>query len=110
MNKFILAYHGGRQPETPEEGAVQMAKWKDWASGLGDAIVDPGMPLGPSKMVSSAGVVDGSGENALTGITIVQASNIEEAIKMAQACPYLDIDGTLEVAEAMQMSQKEQEC
>ena len=28
MSNYIIAYHGGEQPESPEEGAKQMAKWK----------------------------------------------------------------------------------
>ena len=30
MTKFIFAYHGGGVPETPEEGAIQMAKCQAW--------------------------------------------------------------------------------
>lgn len=28
MSNYILAYHGGKKPETPAEGAKNMAKWK----------------------------------------------------------------------------------
>jgi len=28
MPNFILAYHGGKKPETPEAGAAEMEKWK----------------------------------------------------------------------------------
>ncbi len=61
MPDYIIAYHGGRKPESPEEGAKHMAKWKAWIGGLGDAVVNPATPLGKSKTVSSGGVSDDGG-------------------------------------------------
>ncbi len=103
MPDYIIAYHGGNKPETPEEGAKHMAKWKAWVGGLGDAVVNPGTPLGKSKTVSSGGVSDGGGSNALTGFSIVKADSMDAALEMAKACPFLDTGGTLEVAEVMKM-------
>jgi hypothetical protein len=39
----------------------------------------------------------------MTGHTIIQAQSIAGAIAMAKACPFLDINGTLEVAELVPM-------
>ena len=103
MSNYIIAYHGGKKPETPEEGAKHMAKWKAWVGGLGDAVVNPGTPLGKSKMVSSGGVSDDGGPNALTGYSIVKADSMDAALEMAKKCPFLDFGGTLEVAEVMEM-------
>jgi hypothetical protein len=103
MPKFVFAYHGGPKSMSKEEGAAHMMKWKGWMNGLGDAVVDPGMPFGPSKTVSADGVTDGGGANPLSGITIVQADTLEAALKMAKASPHLNIGGTIEVAEAMSM-------
>ena len=103
MPKFILAYHGGPKSMSKEEGAAHMAKWKAWMGSLGDAVIDPGTPVGPSKTVSADGVSDGGGSNPLSGITIVQADTMDAALKMAKASPHLDIGGTIEVAEAMNM-------
>jgi hypothetical protein len=30
MPKYLLAFHGGRMPETNEEGARVMAAWASW--------------------------------------------------------------------------------
>jgi hypothetical protein len=46
MSNYVFAYHGGKKFESPEEGARHMAKWQAWVSGLGDAVVNPGTPLG----------------------------------------------------------------
>ncbi len=103
MPDYIIAYHGGRKPESPEEGAKHMAKWKAWIGGLGDAVVNPGTPLGKSKTVSSGGVSDDGGSNPLTGYSIVKADSMDGALEMAKECPFLEVGGTLEVAEVMNM-------
>ena len=46
MPNYIFAYHGGKPPETPEEGAKHMEKWKAWVADLGDVMIDPGSPVG----------------------------------------------------------------
>lgn len=103
MSKFVLAYHGGKRFETKEEGAAHMAKWNAWNSGLGGAVVDPGMYFGPSKTVSADGIADGGGSNPLSGITVLQADTMDAVLAMANACPHVDIGGTIEVAEVKQM-------
>ena len=102
MPDYIIAYHGGKKPDSPEEGAEHMAKWKAWLGNLGDAVVNPGTPLGKSKTVSSDGVSDDGGPNSLTGFSIVNANSMDAALEMAKACPFLDI-GIIEVAEVMEM-------
>jgi len=103
MPKFIFAYHGGHQFESREEGMAHMTKWQAWSASLGDAVIDPGMPVGPSKTVSADGVTDDGGANPLSGITILQAETMEEVLEMAKSCPHVDIGGTIEVAQAMDM-------
>ncbi len=102
MSNYIFAYHGGKKPESPEEGAKHMAKWQAWVDGLGDAVVNPGTPLGMSKTVSSSGVSDDGGSNPLNGFSIVKADSMDAALEMAKGCPYVDI-GTIEVAEVKEM-------
>ena len=102
MPEYIIAYHGGKEPESPEEGAKGMEKWKAWMGGLGDAMVNPGTPMGMNKTVTSDGVSDEDGPNRLTGYSIVKADNMDGALEMAKTCPFLEM-GTLEVAELMQM-------
>ena len=102
MSNYIIAYHGGKEPESPEEGARQMARWQAWVAGLGDAVVNPGTPLGKFKTVTSGGVSDDSGSDPLTGFSVVKADSMDAALEMAKACPFLEI-GTIKVAEVMEM-------
>ena len=98
MPHFIFAYHGGKQPETPEETEVEISRWESWFDRIGAAIVDPGNPVGMSKTVSAAGVADAGGPNPLTGYTIIHAESIDQAVELAKACPIIT-DGSIEVAE-----------
>lgn len=102
MPSFIYAYHGGRKPDTPEEGAAEMEKWKAWVEGLGEAMTNPGTPLGMSKTLSADGVADNGGSNPLAGFSVVTADSIDAAVEMAKDCPFLKM-GTIEVAEMLEM-------
>jgi|SRR6516165_944135 hypothetical protein len=104
MTRFVIAYHGGRKFETPQEGAAYMAKWKAWMGDLGDAMVDPGMPLGAGKLISANGVSD-RGADLLTGFSIVSAESLQAALELVHQCPHLD-HGTIEVAEVMEMKMR----
>ncbi len=102
MPEFIFAYHGGRKPESPEEGAELMARWRAWIDGLGDAMVNPGTPVGMSKTVSAGGVADDGGPNPLSGFSVVKADDMDAVLEMAKTCPFLEM-GTIEVAEMLEM-------
>lgn len=104
MPNFILAYHGGKMPQTPEEGAKAMAQWESWFGSIGDSIIDPGNPVGMSKTVSANGVADDGGTNPISGYSIITAHDIDAAVALAQGCPMVaDGSGNVEVAEVHQM-------
>jgi len=103
MAKFIFIYHGGSTPQDPDEQQKVMAAWEGWLGGLGEAIVDMGNPLGPSSTVHSSNVADDGGSNPASGYSLVQAGSIDQAIEMAKGCPILADNGSVEVAEAMEM-------
>lgn len=103
MTEYVLAYHGGGRPETPEQGAKQMADWRAWMGGLGDALVDGGKPVGMSKTISSSGVADNGGPNPLSGFSVIQADTMDAAIELAKGCPLIAMGGSIEIAEAMNM-------
>lgn len=105
MAQYFIGYRGGMQTRpSPEEGAKQMQRWKDWLGELGEAVVNPGTPMGKSMLVGKEGLsADGISE-PLSGFTVVEAASDEEAVEMAKGCPFLDMDGaTLEVAQMMSM-------
>lgn len=101
MPEYAIVYHNANMPDTPEQGAAHQQKWQEWIDGLGDAVVNPGTPFGPSKIVSSDGVSD-SNANGLKGFATVKADSLDEAIEIAKGDPYLRF-GAVEVAELMKM-------
>jgi hypothetical protein len=102
MSNYVLIYYGEPKFGSPEEGAKYMAKWRTWAIGLGNAMVNPASPLKKAKTVSSAGVVDDAAVKRLTGFSIVKADSMDAALEMAKRCPHLE-HGTVDVSEAMDM-------
>lgn len=103
MEKFMIAYYGGNQPSSQEEGMAQMGKWKAWVEGLGDKVVNPGTPLPDSKIVSSNSVENDDDPNAMKGFAVVQAESMEAAVKIAQSDPFLENGGTIRVSQMMEM-------
>lgn len=103
MARFVFAYHGGPRSMSAEEGQAHMGRWMAWMNGLGDAVVDRGLPLGKSMTVGPDGVAEGGGTNPLSGFTIVEADDMPTALEMAKRCPHVDIGGTIEVAPALDM-------
>lgn len=103
MPNYMLMYHGGKAPESPEEGQEHMAEWETWADGLASSLVNRGNPLGNSKSVNSSGVTDGGGVEPMIGYSILKAENIEVAVKLVEGSPHINHGGTMVVAEMIEM-------
>ena len=103
MAQYIITYLGGNQPSSPEEGKQHFAKYKVWLASLGDSAVSPANPLKNTSTVSSDGTVTAGSTTSMSGYTIIETDSMEAALEIAKACPFLDIGGSLEVSELMQM-------
>ena len=103
MAQYIIAYLGGDQPSSPEEGERHFAKYREWLSSLGDSAVSPANPFKDTHTVNPDGTVAAGSTTSMSGYTIVDAESMEAALEMAAACPFLDINGSLEVSELIQM-------
>jgi uncharacterized protein YciI len=103
MANFMIAYYGGNQPRSKEEGMAQMEKWRAWVKGFGETIVNPGTPLLVSKIVTFGCVEDDSDPNSMKGFAVVKAENIEAAVKIAKSDPFLENGGTIRVSQMMEM-------
>ena len=103
MPHYVIVYLGGNQPSSPEEGKQHFAKYMDWLSTLGDSVVSPANPLKNTATVNSDGSVVEGGKSTMSGYTIIDADTREAALSAARDCPFLEIGGTLEVSELVQM-------
>jgi hypothetical protein len=85
MNKYMFLSYGFKPP-TPE---IQQA-WGKWFASIGDRIVDGGNPFKAGREITQQGVKDLPIDlEALTGYCIFNAESLEEATKIAQACPII---------------------
>ncbi len=107
MSQYVIVYLGGDKPASPEEGKQHFAKYTEWLSSLGDSVVSPANPLRNTSTVNSDGSVTTGGTTTMSGYTIIEADSMEAALSIAKACPFLEIGGSLEVSELVDMpSQK----
>jgi len=104
MPKYLLAFHGGGMPETPEEQAAVMAAWGAWYGTLGDAVVDPGAPDRRQLDHRTLRRGDpGGGACPVSGYTLISAESLDDAVAKAQGCPIKDSGGSIEVGETIDM-------
>ena len=103
MPQYIIAYLGGDQPSSPEEGEQHYAKYREWLASLGDSAVSPANPFKDTSTVNPDGTVTPGSTTSMSGYTIIEAESMEVALSIAKACPFLDIGGSLEVSELIKM-------
>ncbi|MEK7139435.1 MAG: YciI family protein, partial [Patescibacteria group bacterium] len=72
---------------TPELVQKVMGAWKTWMENLGSAMIDMGFPMANGRTV----VDDGSAGTPplLTGYSIIQAKDIDAALKLIDGHPFL---------------------
>ena len=103
MPQYVIVYLGGDQPSSPEEGKQHFAKYMEWLNSLGDSAVSPANPLKDTNTVNSDGSITDSGTSTMSGFTILEVDSMDAALSIAKKCPFLDVGGSLEVSELMQM-------
>jgi hypothetical protein len=103
MANYLLAYSGGNTPPTDAERDAQMAAWGKWFGELGDAVVDPGNPFGPSKAIAADSSVGDGAPSGLTGYSVLTADSLDAATEMAKGCPVFAVGGSVEVYETFEV-------
>jgi len=107
MPQFIIVYFGGKQPATPEEGKQHQEKYRAWLGSLGDRAISPANPLKNTRTINPDGRVTSENTSTMSGYTIIETDSIDSALSISKACPFLEIGGTLEVSELIDMSSKQ---
>jgi len=103
MPQYLITYIGGNKPASPEEGKQHFAKYQEWLSSLGKSAVSPANPLKNTSTVKPDRSVSGGSMTSMSGFTIIEAGTMDTALSIAKQCPFLDIGGSLEVSELIQM-------
>ncbi len=101
MTNYVLAYRGGGMAADPAAQEAAMAAWGSWFGELGNAVVNPGAPFGPSKTVTSDGSMSDGNQAGLSGYSVVVADSLAAATDLAKGCPVLTSGGSVEVYETI---------
>lgn len=109
MKKFVLVYFGKTRPEdiAQEDMKSTMEKWITWFGSFKEQMVDGGNPFASTgKSVTAKGIESIPADMmSATGYTIINATDMDEATKIASSCPVLEDDsnGSVHVYEALPM-------
>lgn len=106
MALYIIIYIGGDTSSSPEEGRRPFSNYRHWLSSLGDSAISPASPLKDTSTVHSDGTVTTGSTTTMSGYTIIEVEFMEAALRIAKSCPFLDINGTLEVSELAEMPEQ----
>ncbi len=98
MANFVLVYHGGSMPETPDQQAQAKKGWTDWFGTLGSALVDAGDPASRTKKIAANGAVSDD-PGGPSGYSIISADTIDQAVALAKGCPVLAGGASIQVVE-----------
>ncbi len=102
MATFLVTYYGGGpMPDSPQAREQMTAAFQAWAASVGEAMVDPGAPLGPRKTVTSEGVTGEAADASLGGYTVIRAGSLDDAVSAVKGHPFLSRGGTLQVSQVV---------
>ena len=104
MPQYIFVYLGGEYPSDPAEGQKHFEKYQQWLHALGDAVLSPAIPFKDTHTVQPDGSASPGSMSAMSGMSILKLPSMEAALAAAQSCPFLEINGALEVSEMIEMS------
>ena len=104
MQQYIFIYLGGDYPDNPEDGKKHFEEYQAWLTALGDAVVSPAIPFKDTHTVHPEGKTEQGTTTLMSGMSILKFESMEAAIEAANACPFLKINGTLEISEMIEMS------
>lgn len=88
MHRFIALYRAPQNvaerfaQATPEEAQQGLQLWIDWSARIGDALIDPGKPLGNAMDVTPSGVSRSSSD--VIGMSILQAESMDDALRLVE--------------------------
>jgi hypothetical protein len=97
MAGYVITYFGGNPPASAEEGGENMNEYRQWMASLGDSAVSPANPLKSTQTISADGSAFKGSATEMSGFTVIKVASMEEAMAIAQACPFLKMGGSLEV-------------
>ncbi len=103
MQKYIFVYVGGDYPTSQAKQQEHLSEYQQWLDSLGDAVVNPAIPFKDTQTIHPDGSSEPGSTTAMSGMSVLQFDSMEAAREVAKTCPFLKINGTLEVSEMIEM-------
>jgi hypothetical protein len=98
MAKYLVTYHGAQPPSNPAAAEQVKAAFGQWLQVAGDAVVDPGAP---THLVTQVSKGQPAAAVEIGGYSIIEASSLDEALKLLKSHPFVGRGGTLQVNELL---------
>jgi hypothetical protein len=95
VQNYVYLYFGGKPPATPKAGQARMQQWMAYFAKLGDRNGEGGAPIGETRVVGKGRRTNPS------GLSIVRAESLDEAVALTKGHPHLKAGGTIEVCALM---------
>ncbi|SFC58759.1 YciI family protein [Pseudoalteromonas denitrificans] len=106
MAQYIIIYLGGDQPESAEAGKKHFAQYQQWLLSLGDSVISPMNPIKNTQTVNPDTSISSQSKTLMSGYTIIEAESMDVALSIAKFCPFLKLNGSLEVSQLIEMTAK----
>ncbi len=110
MSEFMYLFRGGDPSGSPEVMERQMQRWLSWIKELGDkGHFKTGQPLERTGKVVSGkqkAITDGpylEAKDLVGGYMVVEATDLNKAVELSNACPIFETGGFVEVRPVMEM-------
>lgn len=104
MPQYIFVYIGGEYPSDPVAGKKHFEQYQQWLVSLGEAVVSPAIPFKDTHTVQPDRNAAPGSLSSMSGMSILRFNSMSDAVAAAQACPFLDINGALEISEMLEMT------
>jgi hypothetical protein len=113
MTEFMMIfrndYNSSFKP-SPEQMQASIKQWQDWIGGIAaqgrflstNRLGFEGKTLKPNNVIADGPYTEV--KEIVGGYIIVKATNIDEAMKLAEGCPILNIGGHVEVRNVLKIN------
>jgi len=112
MSEFMMIFRNDYNPNfkpSPEQMQESIKQWQDWIGGIAaqgkfvgtNRLGFQGKTLKPNNVITDGPYAEV--KEIVGGYIIVKADNLNQAFEMANGCPILNIGGSVEVRDIMEV-------
>ena len=109
MKEYMLLFRNEKIDQAPSEEQMKMVlqQWQNWISGIARAgkysstnrLLPEGKTLKPNNIITDGPYLEA--KEMVGGYVVIKAGSLDEAVKIAGACPNLLYGGNVEVRTVM---------